>query len=331
MIVGARAVEEPTTSCSSLSEVGVAGDGPRGSGVVVVGTFAVCGDLDDGVVEVVEGAVGVVWVPVGDGGGDPRLLVGDGVVGEMVGASSRLVGELVGSLAPFEEGDAGGVIADLAVEVFDPFGEAVAVLVEQFALAGRRLGGVRRRGRRGVRRAVCVRLEAGGDGFGVGVGESLVDGGERWRFWGVDAVGGELVEPVLHGRRDGCGPVGEGVVGVADAGEFGVFDDVGPVLEDPLASLVLGVGGVAEGLVDVGGVEFAVVDGGDDAGLVGWGGGEEWVEFGERFADGGDVERFGVGCGQVGVVVWSQSRVARLRSRCSAQRARCCGLSGGGP
>ena len=71
-------------------------------------------------------------------------------------------------------------------------------------------------------------------------------------------------------------PVGEGVVGVADAGEFGVFDDVGPVFEDPVAAGVLGVGGVEEGLVDVGGGEVAGVDGVDDAGLVGWGGGEEW-------------------------------------------------------
>ena len=47
---------------------------------------------------------------------------------------------------------------------------------------------------------------------------------------------------------DGWGwPVGERVVSVVDAGEFGVFDDVGPVFEDPVAAGVLGGGGVEEG------------------------------------------------------------------------------------
>ncbi len=108
----------------------------------------------------------------------------------------------------------------------------------------------------------------GADAAGDGV-ELVVEGGdvmvwicggdfgvepvEGAGFGGVAAVGLELLEELLH---PGCGwgrPVGEGVVSVVDAGEFGVFDDVWPVFEDPVAPGGLGGGGVEEGLVDVGG------------------------------------------------------------------------------
>ena len=76
-----------------------------------------------------------------------------------------------------------------------------------------------------------------------------------------------------------------GPCALVEAGEFGVFDDVGPVLEDPVTSAVLGGERVADGVVEVGGVQLAVVEGVEDAGLIWRGGGEDGVEFVEPLAD----------------------------------------------
>ena len=75
------------------------------------------------------------------------------------------------------------------------------------------------------------------------------------------------------------------------SGEFGVFDDVGPVFEDPCTPGVLGGVGVGERLVEVGGLESAVMQRSDDAGLIWWCGGEDLVEFGEASGGLGGVER----------------------------------------
>ena len=122
-------------------------------------------------------------------------------------------------------------------------------------------------------------------GAWVGVGEFVVELGEGAGFGGVDGDGDELVVQLPCSGGEWDGPVVEGAVCLVEAGEFGVFDDVGPVLEDPVTSAVLGGERLADGVVEVGGVQLAGVEGVEDAGLIWRGGGEDGVEFVEPLAD----------------------------------------------
>ena len=63
-------------------------------------------------------------------------------------------------------------------------------------------------------------------------------------------------------------------------GDLGVFDDVGPVLEDPVAALALGGKGLFEALVDVVEGELAAGEGVDEATVIGRSGGEDGLELG---------------------------------------------------
>ena len=73
------------------------------------------------------------------------------------------------------------------------------------------------------------------------------------------------------------------------------------------------------------------MEGGDDAGLVGWGVGEDVVEFGEPFADGGDVEGGAGVRGELGVVVVEPVAGGEAAVEVFAQRATWSGRSGRGP
>jgi hypothetical protein len=75
-----------------LVEIG--DSGPRSERIVRVncGSLSVRGDVRDEGVEFVEPSGGVVRVPLGDAVGDPRLVCGDRVVGEVLDAPLDLVG-----------------------------------------------------------------------------------------------------------------------------------------------------------------------------------------------------------------------------------------------
>ena len=131
---------------------------------------------------------------------------------------------------------------------------------------------------------------------------------------------------------EGFRPPGEGVVLVAQGGELAVFDDVGPVIDDPVAPCLLGGVGGPEAVDDGSGIgwseseEFV-----DEVGLVGRCVGEVRLEFVEAVLDGGGVE-----FRRVGSVRRGGGRGARGEFRGRGPFARCqsvtrSGSSGWGP
>ncbi|MEP6297888.1 MAG: hypothetical protein ABJ382_11230, partial [Ilumatobacter sp.] len=109
------------------------------------------------------------------------------------------------------------------------------------------------------------------------VGVALIDGGfdlgDRGLFGGVDHGCSEFVERCLRCRREWLGPVVESVGLVGDLGEFVVFDDVGPVFEDPVAPRFPAGVRDLQGFALLLDGELAVEQGFDDLALVGRGGG----------------------------------------------------------
>jgi len=100
----------------------------------VTGPFSVGGDVLDQASQFAGGALGMVGVPVGDGGVDPRLAAGDGVVGEVVGPPGDGVGELGRSPSGAPHGGGCALPSRLAVDLTEPADEPLSVLVEQDAL-----------------------------------------------------------------------------------------------------------------------------------------------------------------------------------------------------
>ncbi len=137
-------------------------------------------------------------------------------------------------------------------------------------------------------------LDLGGESLADAVGVALVefgvDLGEGSGFGGVDAEGSHLGQQRLDVGVEGLWPPGEGVVLIAQGGELAVFDDVGPVLDDPVAAGLLGGVGAAEAVDDSSRLQVRVEQLVDEAALVRWCGGEELLELVEAVDDGGGVE-----------------------------------------
>ena len=123
----------------------------------------------------------------------------------------------------------------------------------------------------------------------------------RVRSSGVSTLtSGDFVEELLCPCGEGRWPVAEWACVVDDGGEFVVFDDVGPVLQDPVLPGRLMGSGVLEGVDLVGDVHVRICEEVvDDLALIGWGLREEFVEFEQPLACVGDADRCGcLGCGR---------------------------------
>ena len=70
-----------------------------------------------------------------------------------------------------------------------------------------------------------------------------------------------------------------------------MFDDVRPVFEDPVATCLLGAACCVEGVDLVCDGEVAAGDGVDDVTLIGWGGAEQLIEFGDPVEGVGERDR----------------------------------------
>lgn len=74
--------------------------------VQLVGAFAVRGDVTNQALELGDRVAWMVVRPLVDSFGDPWVVVGDGVVGEVVGALRDRVDKGVGTATPVPHGDA---------------------------------------------------------------------------------------------------------------------------------------------------------------------------------------------------------------------------------
>ena len=129
---------------------------------------------------------------------------------------------------------------------------------------------------------------------GIVGGDGVVEFDEGAFFGCVDAASGDFVEELLCPCGEGRWPVAEWACVVDDGGEFLVFDDVGPVLQDPVLPGRLMGSGVLEGVDLVGDVDVRICEEVvDDLALIGWGLREEFVEFEQPLACVGDADRCG--------------------------------------